>query len=208
MADVSTTQQLQEMLNRLAAGDAAAKKDLINRSYERLTIITRKLLGSFLRVRAEEETTGVLNEAYLRLHTALDEIRPTTVRQFMGLAALEIRRVLLDYVRKLDGRGRKARPGKVSLNDRQSGGEGETLGFDIVDTDVDEPQRTLALDLLESIGKLPDEEREVVELLFFHGYTQPEAGDILGVHEDTVKRRWAKARVKLAKLLAAFEIGV
>ena len=60
------------------------------------------------------------------------------------------------------------------------------------------------LDLLEAVGRLPDEEREAVELLFFHGYSQPEAGEILGVHEDTVKRRWSRARVKLADQLSAF----
>ena len=66
---------------------------------------------------------------------------------------------------------------------------------------------TLALDLLEAIERLPDDEREVVELLFFYGYSQPEAGEILGVHEDTVKRRWSRARVKIAEQLAVYDAG-
>jgi RNA polymerase sigma factor (sigma-70 family) len=62
----------------------------------------------------------------------------------------------------------------------------------------------MALELLEAIDILPDDERRVVELKFIDGCTEAEAGQILGVHEDTVKRRWARARVKLAKKLAVF----
>lgn len=196
-----TTLAMQNLLDRLVEGDDGAKKDLIDRAYERLIIVARKLLGSFVRVRVEEETAGVLSEAYFRLHTSLDDVKPETVRQFMGLAALEIRRVLLDKIRGMEGRGAKKRPPRVSIN---TGGSDDTeAGHDLEGTD-DDSRRTMAIDLLEAIDKLPDDEREVVELLFFHGYSQPEAGEIIGVHEDTVKRRWARARVKLAKLLAAF----
>jgi RNA polymerase sigma-70 factor (ECF subfamily) len=195
MADLSTTLQLQRLLDRLCAGDPAAKDELINRAHGRLLLITRKVLGSYVRVRVEEETAGVLNEAYLRLHAALDEVKPGTVREFLGLAALQVRRVLLDTIRKIQGRGGDPRPRKVSLED-----EG---------IDVPGPpsigEGSVALDLLEAIEKLPDEEREAVDLLFFHGWTQPEAAEDLGVHEDTVKRRWARARVKLASHLDAFD---
>jgi RNA polymerase sigma-70 factor (ECF subfamily) len=183
--------QLQGLLDRLLAGDATAKHELINRAHDRLIVITRKLLGSFSRVRVEEETAGVLNEAYLRLHTALEEVRPATVREFLGLAALQIRRVLLDAVRKLGGRGTGPRPQKVPLE------EGADLPVGGHDGHV-------ALDLLEAVERLPDDEREIVDLLFFHGWTQPEAAEILGVHEDTVKRRWARARITLAGRLVAF----
>jgi RNA polymerase sigma factor (TIGR02999 family) len=206
MADPSTTIELQELLDRFAAGDPAAKNDLINRAYGRLMVVTRRLLGSFLRVRAEEETTAVLHEAYLRLHASLDEVRPATVRQFMGLASLAIRRVLLDYVRRLRGRGKDARPARVRL-DARPGGDTPGPAFDVPDTDAGQDQVALVIDLLEAVEKLPEEEREVVGLLFFHGCTQPEAGAILGVHEDTVKRRWSRARVQLADRLAAFGGG-
>lgn len=194
MADVATTFQVQSLLDRLLAGDRAAKDELINRAHDRLIIITRKLLGSYSRLRVEEETAGVLNEAYLRLHSALDEVKPATVRDFFGLVALQVRRVLLDTIRKIEGRGAERRPRKVSLDDE---------GVDVSGTAA--ADRSVALDLLEAIELLPDEEREAVELLFFQGWTQPEAAEILGVHQDTVKRRWARARVKLAHRLAAFE---
>jgi predicted DNA-binding protein (UPF0251 family) len=41
------------------------------------------------------------------------------------------------------------------------------------------------------------EEREVVELLYFHGLTQTEAAAYLDASERTIRRRWTVAKVKL-----------
>ncbi len=200
MSETTTTLVLQNLLARVAAGDAQSKEELINRAYERLILVARKLLGSFSRVRVEEETAGVLNEAYPKLHRALDDVKPATVREFMCLAALQIRRTLLDSIRRLEGRGQTARPDKVSLD----AGDSAPGGAVIPATGNDISKIGLAIDLLEALEALPEEEREVVELLFFYGYTQHEAAEIVGVHEDTIKRRWSKARIRLAGKLATF----
>lgn len=198
----NTTIAIQNLLDRVVKGDEQAKRDLIERAYERLIIVARKLLGSFSSVRLDEETAGVLSDAYGRLQSALETVKPATVPQFMGLAAKKIREVLLDKVRGEKGRGAKPRPDRVSIN--AGGDSNASPGLQVADSDFDDSRRTMVIDLLEAIDKLPEEEREAVELLFFHGYSQPEAGEILGVHEDTVKRRWAKARIKLADKLSAF----
>jgi RNA polymerase sigma-70 factor (ECF subfamily) len=64
-----------------------------------------------------------------------------------------------------------------------------------------------SLDVLGAIDKLGDSQREVVELLYFQGLTQAEAGEVLGVSEDTVKRRWAEARVTLFTRLRSYKQG-
>jgi RNA polymerase sigma-70 factor (ECF subfamily) len=51
------------------------------------------------------------------------------------------------------------------------------------------------------VGALPDEEREVVGLLFYEGLTQDEAAHVLGVSLRTVKRRWQSARCRLHEAL-------
>lgn len=200
----TTTLAMQSKLDRLIQGDEIAKKELINLAYERLLIVARKLLGTFVRIRVEEETAGVLSEAYFRLHSSLDDVKPQTVRQFMGLAALEIRRVLLDKIRQIEGRGKSKRPERVSIDARPAGADNSSAGFDPEDPCVDLSRQHMAIDLLEAIDKLPDDEREVVEFLFFHGLSQAETAEILAVDESTVKRRWARARVKLAEKLSAF----
>lgn len=200
---MDTTVELQSMLDKLLAGDPRAKELLITRAYDRLLTLTRQLLGSFGRVRAEEETAGVLNDAYLRLHAALDEVKPTSVRQFIGLAALELRRVLLDRVRKMQGRGKEARPERVSF----ASPDGSTDGAPEPGVDGDASRLGTVIDLLSAVETLPDDEREVVDLKYFQGLTEADAGKVLGVHEDTVKRRWAKARIRLAGKLDAFAPG-
>lgn len=212
----STTVFLQAALDKFLAGDPKAKAELVNRAEKRLMILARKLLRGF--GPGPDETAAIVSEAYLKLHTALDAVRPNTVRQFFGLASLQMRRVLLDLVRAAKRGGKK-----VSIDDPEGKidvpvGENRNDGSDLV------------TDLYEAIDKLPDDLKEVVELLYLHGITPAEAGQLigipaeetvplptkvgmtqaeagrqLGVHEDTVKRRWAKARVLLAGKLAAFD---
>jgi RNA polymerase sigma-70 factor (ECF subfamily) len=189
---------LQEILTRSAAGDPAAKKALIERSHGRLMVIARGLLNQFPAARREEESAGVVNEAYLRLNTALDDVRPATPRQYFGLVALQIRRVLLDLVRKLGPRDRKGalRPVVLLLRPREGGGHDpadSAIGPDDVEQDV-----------RAAIERLSDEEWEAVDLIFFNGLTQAEAAEELGVSEDTVKRRWARARIVLGGALAGY----
>jgi RNA polymerase sigma-70 factor (ECF subfamily) len=52
------------------------------------------------------------------------------------------------------------------------------------------------------VDALPDEEKEVVNLLWYEGLTQEEAGKLLGISLRTVKRRWHSARTKLYEALA------
>jgi RNA polymerase sigma-70 factor (ECF subfamily) len=44
---------------------------------------------------------------------------------------------------------------------------------------------------------MPDEEREIFDLLWYQGLSQAEAATLLKVSERTIKRRWQSARLKL-----------
>jgi RNA polymerase sigma factor (sigma-70 family) len=198
----TTSGVIQGLLHRLAQGDANAKKTLIGHSYGRLRLLAHRLVGET----NVEDATEVLHGAFERLERALDDVKPTNVADYLGLAALQIRRQLLDRIRHYKGRagtGGKAKHVAVSLN---AGGDSSQSSAAINPADPKaRPDRVeMALELLEAIDILPDDERRVVELKFIDGCTEAEAGQILGVHEDTVKRRWARARVKLAKKLAVF----
>jgi RNA polymerase sigma factor (sigma-70 family) len=192
MSAGTTTVQLQTLLDRLRAGpnDAAIRKELIGRAYDRLAVVARRLLGPAYRDRPED-TSGLLAEAYVRLEAALADIHPESVRQFLGLAALQMRRGLIDLIRRQRGR------------DLDRPGTGGLSGIDPpAGQNADADWR---LDLMDAVGRLDESEREVVDLLFFHGLTQDEAAGLLGVDQSTVKRRWARARVRLANWLKAFD---
>ena len=53
------------------------------------------------------------------------------------------------------------------------------------------------------VEKLPAEEREVVGLIFYHGWKQAEVADLFGISERTVRRRWESAKEKLGHVLKA-----
>lgn len=53
----------------------------------------------------------------------------------------------------------------------------------------------------EAVEQLPPEEREVMGLAFYHGWTQVQIAELFQVDERTVRRRWQAACLKLSKLL-------
>lgn len=196
-----TTIALQSMLDRMKSGDNRARGELIGRANQRLALIARRLLRAFPKVHAEEETAGIVNEAFPRLDKALADLMPVDVRQFLGLASLKMRQTLLDMVRRITGRGEEERPDLVSLQ------AGEGRGIDPAAAGDDMFAKARALDVLSAIDALSETHREVVELLYFQGLTQEEAGEVLGCSSDTVKRRWAEARVALFTKLKAYKAG-
>ena len=103
MSDQTTTRLIQAHLDRLHAGDAGARDGLIGVACERLRRLTRRMLGDFPGVRRWEETDDVLSEAVLRLCRALEDVCPATAREFLGLAALQVRRELCDLARRFRG---------------------------------------------------------------------------------------------------------
>jgi RNA polymerase sigma-70 factor (ECF subfamily) len=56
--------------------------------------------------------------------------------------------------------------------------------------------------ILQAIGELPEDEREVFDLVRIQGMTQAEAAHVLGVSAETVKRRLSRGLLLLAVRLA------
>jgi RNA polymerase sigma-70 factor (ECF subfamily) len=57
--------------------------------------------------------------------------------------------------------------------------------------------------LRRSLARLPAEQGEVIDLVYYHGKSVAEVADIVGIPEATVKTRMFYARRKLAELVAA-----
>ncbi|HET6572581.1 MAG TPA: sigma-70 family RNA polymerase sigma factor [Fimbriiglobus sp.] len=177
---------LRSLLARCEGGDESARRELIDRTYERLRRLAAVILNeSFPRLKdtpALLDTTDVTNEAALKLYEALAEIRPATGRDFFRLAAQRIRWLLLDQAKRIDREGGRPTAGRP----------------DSSPPDGSKPDLPPALAALyEQIEQLPEQEREVVDLLYFHGLTQAEAATYLDVSERTIRRRWTVAKVQL-----------
>ena len=193
--------QIQDCIDRLRSGDASACDDLLAHALERLTRLTRKMLRDFPGVHRWEQTDDVIQNAAVRLCRALDQVKPTTVADFFGLAAAQIRRELLDLARHYSGaHGRAIQQSVVGPEGAAAESSAEALAQP-VDTTHDPDRLEAWTDFHRQAEALPPEERETFDLLYYQGVSQTEAAAILDVSERTIKRRWQSARLRLHEAL-------
>ncbi len=193
---------IEGLLDRLAEGDESARDDLIKHSMDRLQRMARKMLRDNPAVRRWNETDDVLQNALVRLHRALETVRPESKNRFVGLAATQIRRELIDlwrhhYGPQGDGAHHASDPGQAD----SQGGASPLYDQGVVDTTDGELPREDMERFHVAVGELPDDLREVFEKSFYLNMTQDEIAKEVGVSTKTIKRRWQKAKYQLEELL-------
>ena len=170
------------LLARWAQQDPAARDELVALVYGEL----RKIAHGYLRNERGGhtlQTDALVNEAYLRL-AGVDRLQWRDRTHFFAMAAMLMRRVLVDYARE---RGRDKRGGGVSITSLDEHAVGGTQDVDM-----------LALDeALTRLAAMDPQQEKIVELRFFGGLTVDETAEELGVSPATVKRDWAIAKAWL-----------
>jgi RNA polymerase sigma-70 factor (ECF subfamily) len=187
-ADVPTA-SLHDMLRRFQGGDEAALDELMRRTGERLQRLAGKMLRGFATVNAREQANDVLQNALVRLTRALREVRPPSTADFFRLAAEQIRRELLDLARYHRRRAGVNEPFPSAPFDPADHHTPEA-------SDLDSWQA-----LHEAVEGLPDNLREVFTLTFYHGRTQAELAELLGLSDRQVRRLWRDACLRLNEVL-------
>jgi len=164
-------------------GDERARDEMLPLVYNEL----RRLAASYLRRERPGHTlrpTELVHDAYLRL---IDQrqVNWKNRAQFVGLAAVMMRRILVNHAREraTDKRGGDVQ--KVPLSDVDAAG---------VPQNVDVIALHSALDQLETIDQ---RKSRIVELKFFGGLTTNEIADVLHVSPATIERDWSFARAWL-----------
>jgi RNA polymerase sigma factor (sigma-70 family) len=186
------TIQLQRYIDLLRAGDGQATDTFLRRICGRLERLARSMLRGFPNVRRWADTNDVLQGALMRLLHTLERTQPESTRHFANLTALLIRRELIDLARHFRTR--------LDYIQDAPGADGEGAA------DVPDPHSAAAdLDLWsafhEQVEQLPAEEREVVSLIFYHGWTHAQIAELFQVDERTIRRRWRAAALKLNQAL-------
>jgi RNA polymerase sigma-70 factor (ECF subfamily) len=186
---VGHTTKLQSLLAGLSVGDADARNEIIEHACERLRRLTQRMLREYTKVKRWEQTDDVLQNAMLRLHRSLVQVKPESPRQFYGLAATQIRRELIDLARHhYSDKG----VGSNHETDRQDGKPRAEKAVSVEPENLEDWTR-----FHEVVDDLPDDQREVFSLLWYEGMNQPEACSVLDVSLKTVKRRWQAARLAI-----------
>lgn len=174
----------------IASGPEAMHDDrLVAAVYEDLKRIAR----SKLRREREDHTLGttdLVHESYLRL---VDQRRADWQdrRHFYRVAAMVMRRVLVDHARR-------------HLSARR-GGERQRVTLQAALLSVDQQAQLLVEvdDVLGKLARLDARLPRIVEFRWFAGFTEAETAEVLGVSERTVRRDWKKARALLREALEA-----
>src|SRR5689334_21022545 len=168
---VNQTVQIQGWLDRLQAGDESARKELLNCACERLTRLTRKMLKSYPRLKRWEQTDDVMQNAVMRLYRALGDVRPASAADFFRLAAVNVRRELLDLAKHYYGpQGRGTKHASV---DQRPPAEGDApAAYEPAEVSGGPDRLAAWTEFHRQVERLPDEERETFDLLWYHGLSQ------------------------------------
>lgn len=151
----------------------------------------RRIAAAHLRVQAASHTlqpTALVNEAWLKL-AGNPELRFEDRRAYLVLASRVMRQVLIDHARgkNRDKRGESWQ--RVTLSGLPASSRG-------VDIDL------LALDeALSELATLNPDRVRLVELRFFGGLTETEAGDLLGISRREATRQWRAVKAWLRSRL-------
>ncbi len=137
------------------------------------------------------ETTGLVNEAYLRVAGGAS-LREAAPDKFLAYAARAMRSVVVDMLRERQALRRGGDQQAVTLN---------TALIDGVPAAEDTPLRID--EALRELAKLEPRLSEVVEMRYFGGFTEAEIATALGVADRTVRRDWLKASALLRAMLLA-----
>jgi RNA polymerase sigma-70 factor (ECF subfamily) len=129
----------------------------------------------------------------MRLLRTLQQLPPpSSTAHFFNLAAAHVRRELLDLARYFAARYHQGPPANVAdydpVDDRPAPDPGDL-------------EQWCAFH--EAVERLPAEQREVVGLIFYHGWQQKDVAQLFGTTERTVRRRWREALLTLHRHLRA-----
>ncbi len=173
------------LLKDLEGGDPSAVDALLPMLYDEL----RSLAHAQLRRERQGHTlatTALVHEAYLKL-VQQNDVNWKNRAHFLSIAALAMRRILVNYANARLAKKRGGREPIVTLDEGQ----------------VARPVRAeelVALDeALDRLGRIDERQCKTVTYRFFGGLTQQEIAEVLGVSVPTVRRDWRLARAWLSR---------
>jgi RNA polymerase sigma-70 factor (ECF subfamily) len=178
-------QEVTQLLIEWGNGNEAAADKLMPLVYEELHRLAHRYMGHE-RPGHTLQTSGLVNEAYLRLIDQ-SQVHWQNRSHFFGIAAQMMRRILVDYARnrRYAKRGGNAR--QVPLDEGLI--VSEERGQEIVALD----------DALQNLATIDERKSRIVELRFFGGLSIEETAETLGVSPGTVMRDWTLAKAWLRR---------
>ncbi len=190
-------------LNRFGTDKESAARELLAVSMNRLRRLSKKILADIPGVKRWDNTDDLLQNASLKLWKALETHQPPTPIDFFRLAACIMRHELIDLSRSRYG------PLGIGANHwspQQSASGNLQRAPSAAVTDSHSPHKLAEWTEFHSyIEQLPEDERQLFDLLWYQGLSVAETSELLDVPVRTLSRHWKMARVKLAETLIGEE---
>ena len=186
---MTSKDQITQFLVELSAGNHTIVGSLMPMVYDELrNLAHRQLRGE--RPDHTLNTTALVHEAYLNL-VRQDQVTWQNRAHFMSVAALAMRRILINYANQRNAQKRGGGEAVATFDEA-------FMGWKDAKT-----EDLLALDeCLDHLAKLNERQAKVVELQFFGGLKQEEIAEVLNVSVHTVRRDWRIARAWLSREMA------
>jgi RNA polymerase sigma factor (TIGR02999 family) len=176
------------LLRELAGGRADAESRLLSLVYPELKQIARR----YLRLERPGHTmsvTDLVHETYLKMGNGDAACQDRT--HFFRLAALAMRRILVDHAR-------------AHRTKKRGEGEFHFTFDDALFLAAERCDDFLEIDeALEKLGVIDARKARVVELRFFGGLTIQEIAETIGLDARTIKRDWRFAQAWLRRELSS-----
>ena len=181
-------ERLTRLLLEWSDGDEDSRDEMLPLVYGEL----RRLATSYLFRERRGHTlrpTELVHEAYLRL-VDQRQVNWKNRAQFVGLAAVMMRRILVNHARERAAAKRGGDVQKVPLSVADA--QGAPHDIDVI-----------ALhDALNRLDAIDARKSRIVELKFFGGLTTDEIAQVLQISPATIERDWSFARAWLYDAIA------
>lgn len=178
-----SSQGATQLLIELSNGKRDVVDELLPIIYDEL----KRIAANYLRKERSDHTlqpTALVNEAYVKM-IDITQVSWQNKAHFLGVAANQMRRILIDHARHHNAQKRGGEFHILTLNEE-------------IDKADEQSAELIALDdALNELAKMDPTKAKIVELRYFGGLSTDETAEVLGVAPITVKRHWKMAKAWL-----------
>ena len=178
-----STQGVTNLLIELSKGKRHVVDELLPIIYDEL----KRIAANYLRRERSDHTlqpTALVNEAYMKM-IDITQVSWQNKAHFVGVAANQMRRILVDHARHHNAQKRGGEFHIMTLNEEIDHADEQSADLIALD------------DALTELAKMDPVKAQIVELRYFGGLTTDETAEVLGVSSITIKRHWKMTKAWL-----------
>ena len=186
---------IDKLIERLRNKESKAREELIAYTLERLRKLTRRMFRKYPGLKTLEETDDVVQKLVIRLHRMLNELVPDNTASFFRLASQNIRWVLYDLARSSANKYRPLNSSDMASTDQQNDHR-QPIAPD------GEPSSLIEwAEFYAKIDQLPEENKQIFDLIWFQGLSQIDAAKALDMPTRTFTRKWTETKLLIRVLM-------